>query len=76
MITLKELKEKYLLKEGVLDLKKVIADGLDPHTATAMLAFDVENPTPNERRAAKNVNFSFLYGGTSCPKTLNSSGVE
>jgi len=37
-------------------------NGIDAHTATAKAVFNVEEPTPLQRRRAKVVNFGIVYG--------------
>jgi len=43
-------------------LQDVFASGEDIHAATAKHVFRAENPTANERRRAKAVNFGIIYG--------------
>ncbi len=43
-------------------LQEVFESGQDIHAATAASVFHVENPTPDQRRRAKAVNFGIIYG--------------
>ena len=43
-------------------LQDVFASGEDIHAATAKNVFKVDNPSDNERRRAKAVNFGIIYG--------------
>ena len=43
-------------------LQKIFASGEDIHAATARNVFHVDNPSDNERRRAKAVNFGIIYG--------------
>ena len=43
-------------------LQNVFESGEDIHAATAKRVFHTENPTPNDRRKAKAVNFGIIYG--------------
>ena len=47
---------------GCKKLQDVFASNEDIHSATAKHVFHTENPTPNERRRAKAVNFGIIYG--------------
>ena len=60
MLTLKEIKDKYI-KKGIYDIAQVIKDGHDPHIATAMLMFNVDDPTVEQRKCGKNFNAESLY---------------
>lgn len=44
------------------NLKKAFLNEKDIHTSTAQYIFDVEDVTPEMRRAAKAVNFGLIYG--------------
>jgi uracil-DNA glycosylase family 4 len=43
-------------------LLRVFRKGIDIHTQTAQMLFDVENPSKSQRDAAKTVNFGIIYG--------------
>ncbi len=47
---------------GCKKLQEVFSSGEDIHAATARHVFHTDNPTPNERRRAKAVNFGIIYG--------------
>jgi len=47
---------------GCKKLQDVFSSGEDIHAATARHVFHTENPTDNERRRAKAVNFGIIYG--------------
>ncbi|GAA1565674.1 DNA polymerase A family protein [Leucobacter aridicollis] len=47
----------------VRQMKRAIAEGIDLHTQTACLLFNVIEPSEEQRRVAKAANFLTVYGG-------------